>query len=115
VDSIRTVGTREPREHGVVNWLFAMGSSRVFQRYVCEFEMLKSRTNDEMKAERSSYSTDYDWLKRADGFQDSLIGSHQTHFTTALVWFSQGTLAHVPAPAGVFSLLVAHKGDGPLF
>ena len=78
MDSIRTVGTREPREQGVVNWLFAMGSSRVFQRYVCEFEMLKSRTNDEMKAERSSYSTDYDWLKRAEGFQDSLIRSHQS-------------------------------------
>jgi hypothetical protein len=67
VGSIPTGGTREPREHALS--IGSLGSSRVFQRYVCEFEMLKSRTNDEMKAERSSYSPDYDWLKMAHGFQ----------------------------------------------
>lgn len=68
MDSIRTVGTREPREHALSIGSLPWGSSRGIRRYVCEFEMLKSRTNDEMKAERSSYSTDYDWVKIAHGF-----------------------------------------------
>ena len=55
---------------------------RVFLNDICEFEMLKSRCNDEMKAERSSYSTHYDWHKMAHDFQIPQSVHTRPAFTT---------------------------------